>query len=106
MDLENQTTVKDVVDEHGKEDLAVVLGMNTDGVQIAAETVSLGDPSWAGPLAGVSLRLPVYHILEEQVRTQIPERLYSEKLQMMELVFDIPKIESALMDIRKAQENK
>jgi hypothetical protein len=90
MDLDNQTTIKDVVDQHGKEDMVVMLGMNADGVQIAAETESLGDPTWAGPLAGVSAGLPTYHILEEQVRTLIAALLYSEKLQMMELVSDVP----------------
>lgn len=103
MDLDNQTTIKQLVDAHGTENLVVVLGMNGEGVRVAAETVTSGDPSWAGPLAGVSLGLPVYHILEEQVRTKLPADLYAEKVQLMEMVLDVGQIEDALAELRRNQ---
>ncbi len=60
MDMENQTTLKRLVDENGADNLVVVLGAaDVEGAEIAAETVTVGDPSFAGPLSGVSLRLPV-----------------------------------------------
>ncbi|HAA04515.1 MAG TPA: hypothetical protein DCZ69_17085 [Syntrophobacteraceae bacterium] len=34
--------------------------------EVAARTVTIGDPSFAGPQAGVSLRLPVFHIVEPE----------------------------------------
>ena len=80
----------------------VVLGMPGEGLRLAAETLTTGDPSWAGPLAGVSLGLPVYHILEERVRNHVPEDIYAEKLQMMEMVLDLPRIESDLAELRAA----
>ena len=84
MDLENQAAIKSIADEIGVENLMVVLGMPGEGLRLAVETLTTGDPSWAGPLAGVSLGLPVFHILEEQVRAQVPEEVYADKLLMME----------------------
>ena len=102
MDLENQAAIKSIADEIGSENLMVVLGMPGEGLRLAAETLTTGDPSWAGPLAGVSLGLPVFHILEESVRAQVPEEVYADKLLMMEMVLDLPQIESDLADLRAA----
>ena len=86
----------------GAENLVVVLGMPGEGVRLAAETLTTGDPSWAGPLAGVSLGLPVFHILEEKVRREVPRDIYAEKLEMMEMVLDLPRIEEDLAQVRGA----
>ena len=102
MDLENQAAIKSIADEVGPENLMVVLGMPGEGLRLAAETLTTGDPSWAGPLAGVSLGLPVFHILEEKVRSQVPEDVYAEKLLMMEMVLDLEQIESDLAEMRAA----
>ena len=102
MDLENQAAIKSIADEIGSENLMVVLGMPGEGLRLAAETLTTGDPSWAGPLAGVSLGLPVFHILEETVRSQVPEDVYADKLLMMEMVLDLEQIESDLADMRTA----
>jgi betaine reductase len=74
--------------------------MPGEGVRLAAETLMTGDPSWAGPLAGVSLGLPVFHILEEKVRIKVPRDIYAEKLEMMEMVLDLPRIEGDLAEVR------
>ena len=103
MDLENQAAIKSIADEIGSENLMVVLGMPGEGLRLAAETLTTGDPSWAGPLAGVSLGLPVFHILEERVRTQVPEEVYADKLLMMEMVLDLEQIESNLAEMRAAR---
>ena len=103
MDLENQAAIKSIADEVGSENLMVVLGMPGEGLRLAAETLTTGDPSWAGPLAGVSLGLPVFHILEEKVRSQVPEDVYADKLLMMEMVLDLEQIESDLADMRTAE---
>ena len=62
MDAEAQGNVKKIAEDQGvKEDLIVVLGTsNIDGAEISAETVRVSDPSYSGPLAGVSLGLSVY----------------------------------------------
>lgn len=101
MDMERQTEIQTVVDEHGRENLIVLLGAtDMDSLALAAETVVSGDPSYAGPLAGVSLGLPVFHILEPRLRAQIPADLYEEKLGLVSMVADLPAIGEALDQFR------
>ena len=65
MDLENQQRVKDAAEKFGGDDLVVVLGSSDpEGAEIYAETVTLGDPTFAGPLAGVPLGLNVIMFLK------------------------------------------
>ena len=60
MDLQNQQRIKDAAEKFGAENCVVVLGSSdAEGAEIYAETVTNGDPTFAGPLAGVSLGLPV-----------------------------------------------
>ena len=40
------------------------------GVKLAALTLRSGDPSSAGPLAGVGLKVPTFHILEPEIMAQ------------------------------------
>ena len=68
MNFENQGVIKRLADQYGPENLTVVLGNGeANGVEVFAETVTEGDPSFAGPLAGVALKIPVYHVLEADV---------------------------------------
>ena len=81
MNFENQGVIKRLADQYGPENLAVVLGNGeANGVEVFAETVTQGDPSYAGPLAGVALKIPVYHVLEEEVMGAVPKNLREEKL--------------------------
>jgi len=59
-----------------------------------------GDPSWAGPLAGVALGLPVYHIIEPEIRDQVDPTCYEEHLKLMEIALDVDKISQALTKLR------
>lgn len=69
MDLENQNRVKEAAEKYGAENVLVLLGgAEAETAGLAAETVTAGDPTWAGPLAGVSLGLKVYHVLEEELK--------------------------------------
>jgi hypothetical protein len=75
----------------------VVLGNGeANGVEVFAETVTEGDPSYAGPLAGVALKIPVYHVLEEEVLSTVPEQLRQEKLQLSSLVIDVEAMHQVL----------
>ena len=68
MDLNSQEVIKRLADEHGADNLVVILGAPDDeSAEIAAETVVLGDPTYAGALAETQLGLSVYHVLEEDV---------------------------------------
>lgn len=56
MDLENQARVLELVEKYGKESVVVVLGgAEAEASGLAAETVTSGDPTFAGPLTGVQL---------------------------------------------------
>ena len=53
MDLENQKRVKDFAEQYGPENVVVLLGAaDSEGAGLAAETVTNGDPTFAGPLTG------------------------------------------------------
>ena len=97
MNFENQGVIKRLADQYGSENLTVVLGNGeANGVEVFAETVTEGDPSFAGPLAGVALKIPVYHMLEEDVMDQVPEKLREEKLQLSALVIDMEPMHQVL----------
>ena len=59
-----------------------------------------GDPTWAGPLAGVALGLPVYHIIEPEIKSQIAPARYEEHLKLMEIALDVDKITETLTRLR------
>ena len=101
MNFENQGIIKRLADQYGPENLAVVLGNGeANGVEVFAETVTQGDPSYAGPLAGVSLKIPVYHVLEEDVMAMVPENVREEKLQLPSLVIDVEPMQQVLKAAR------
>ena len=102
MNFENQGVIKRLADQYGPENLAVVLGNGeASGVEVFAETVTEGDPSYAGPLAGVSLKIPVYHVLEEDVMAVVPEAIREEKLQLSALVIDVEPMRQVLQAARE-----
>ena len=101
MDLENQKRVKDFADEYGAENLVVVLGAaEGEAAGLAAETVTAGDPTFAGPLTGVQLRLTVYHVCEPEMKAEFDEAVYDEQVSMMEMVLDVDDIVSEMSAIR------
>ena len=102
MNFENQGVIKRLADQYGPQNLTVILGNGeANGVEVFAETVTVGDPSYAGPLAGVALKIPVYHILEDEVMSQVPESLREEKLQLSALVVDVDPMHQVLEASRK-----
>ncbi len=93
MDLDDQANVNRLAETMGTENLIVLLGQpDANSTALFAETVTRGDPSWAGPLAGVPLGLPVYHILEPGIKAQIDPALYEEHAGLMELSADVDEI--------------
>ena len=102
MNFENQGIIKRLADQYGPEDLAVVLGNGeANGVEVFAETVTQGDPTYAGPLAGVALKIPVYHVLEQEVTELVPANLRQEKLELSALVIDIEPMHEVLRASRE-----
>jgi glycine/sarcosine/betaine reductase complex component A len=96
MDPENQDRIKSLVDEHGADDLVVVLGAaDLEALEVAAETLTVGDPAYVGPLAGVQLGLPVMHILEEDVKQNVDPAVWEEQVGLLEMTLDVEQIKRA-----------
>ena len=102
MDLSTQETIKRLADQHGADNLLVLLGApDAESAGIAAETVVLGDPSWAGPLAGVQLGLSVYHVLEDELRDAVPDDVWEEQVGLMADVLEVEAIADAVREFRE-----
>lgn len=101
MDLENQARIKELAEKYGKDDLIVVLGgAEAEASGLAAETVSAGDPTYAGPLAGVPLGLKAYHMLE--LKDDVDAEVYENQIAMMEMVLDVDAIKEEVKTYREA----
>lgn len=101
MDLENQRRVKDFTEQHGPENVVVLLGAaEGEASGLAAETVTNGDPTFAGPLTGVQLGLKVYHVCEEEIKAEFDPAVYDEQVGMMEMVLDVDDISNEMTAIR------
>ena len=78
MDLENQRRVKSLAEQYGAENTVVLLGAaEGEAAGLAAETVTNGDPTFAGPLTGVQLGLRVYHVCEPEVKAEFDPDVYN-----------------------------
>jgi glycine/sarcosine/betaine reductase complex component A len=101
MDLEDQGRIKELVEAYGKDAIVVLLGApTTDSSQIQFETVTTGDPSYAGPLAGVELGLEAYHVFEPFVKAAIEPEQYAELIETLEMGLESDEIVSKLAEIR------
>jgi len=102
MDLENQKRVKEFAEQFGPENLIVILGAaEGEAAGLAAETVTAGDPTFAGPLTGVQLGLKTYHVCESEVKEEFDEAVYEEQVSMMEMVLDVDEIVEEMSSIRE-----
>lgn len=102
MDLENQKRVKDLAEKHGPENVVVLLGgAEAESSGLACETVTNGDPTFAGPLTGVQLGLSCYHVVEPEVKNQVDAKVYEEQVSMMEMVMDVDAIIAEVKEYRE-----
>ncbi len=77
--------------------MVVIIGApDADSAELYAETVINGDPAWAGPLAGIALKLPVFHVMEPEIIKQIDPAIHEEHLSLMEIALDVEKITQGL----------
>ncbi len=101
MDLENQRRVKEFAQQYGPENLVVLLGAaEGEASGLAAETVTNGDPTYAGPLTGVQLGLTVYHVCEPEIKEEFDADIYDRQVSMMEMVLDVDDIVNEMSSIR------
>ena len=104
MDLEGQGRIKQVVEQAGAENVIAVLGANSPtAVEMTAMTLKSGDPSYAGPLAGVSLGIPSFHILEPEITAQVDPSLYERELALPLMAMDVMEVTAPLKTIREAK---
>lgn len=102
MDLEIQQRVKDLTEKFGAENIVVILGgAEAESAGLSAETVSAGDPTFAGPLAGIDLGLRVYHVVEPEMKDEFDAAVYDEQCGMMEMVLDVDEIIKEVSTVRQ-----
>ena len=103
--MQSQEAIKRLAEEHGKDKVLVLLGApDPESAEIAAETVVLGDPSYAGPLAGAQLGLVVHHVLDPEVRSEVPPDVWEEQIGVMADVLNAEALTAAVAAMRKKGE--
>ena len=101
MDLQSQARIKELAEQYGTDKLVVVLGpLDPGAVELWGETVTAGDPTYAGALAGVPLGLSVYHILEPEVKAELDPRVWDEQVSIVEMIADVEAISAAAQQVR------
>lgn len=102
MDLGIQARIKELTEKFGPENMVILLGgAEAEASGLACETVTNGDPTYAGPLAGVQLGLLCYHILEPEIKDAVDPAVYDEQVSMMEMVLDVDAIVNEVSTYRK-----
>lgn len=96
--------MKALAEQFGSDELALVLGLNQPfTLRILASTFKEGDPSYAGPLGGVALGLPSYHILE--LKDEVPQDVWEREMAFKELGMEEEEVEticSLMSEIRES----
>src|SRR5918911_2586475 len=106
MDLQSQEKISELAELHGPENLVVILGApDPESAEIAAETVVLGDPAYAGALAGAQLGLDVYHVLEDDVRADVPDDVWEDQIGVMADILEGDALTAAVAAMRAQRPN-
>lgn len=101
MDLQSQEAILRLAETHGKDNVVVILGApDPEAAEISAETVRLGDPAYAGALAGVQLGLDVYHILDDELRNDVPPEVWDEQIGVMADILEADALNAAVAGIK------
>ncbi len=102
MDLQSQEAILRLSETHGPENLLVLIGApDPEAAEISAETVVLGDPAYAGALAGAQLGLDVYHVLEEPVRQAVPDDVWEAQIGVMADILEADALGAAVAAMRE-----
>lgn len=102
MDLEDQWKISKLIAQYEKETVIVLLGCpDAESSQIQAETVTIGDPSMVGPLAGKKINLEVYHIIEDAILHAIPKEIYQKYITPYNNTIDSDSIQARMYEVRQ-----
>ena len=101
MDLENQKRIKEFVEKFGGENIVVLFGAaEAEATGLAAETVMIGDPTYAGALSGVALGLVAYHAVEPEFKEAVDAGVYDEQVGMAEMTLNVDEIIAEIKKMR------
>ena len=100
MDLDSQEQILKLSERHGQSLVVVIGAPDPESAEITAETVTRGDPSYAGVLAGVQLDLDVYHMLDDVVRAEIPDEVWESQIGVMADVLDAEALAASVAGMR------
>ena len=102
MDLRSQEEILRLAQEHDRDELVVILGApDPEAAEIAAETVVVGDPSYAGPLTEAQLGLDVRHILDDEIKGTIPEDVWEDQIGVMADILEADALTEAVAKMRE-----
>jgi betaine reductase len=97
MDLQSQEAILRLAKANDPTALIVLLGApDPEAAEIAAETVTKGDPAYAGALAGAQLGLDVYHVLDDAVKSEVPDDVWEKQIGLMADVLDAEALAAAV----------
>ena len=103
MDLHTQDAVLRLSQANDPKTLLVLLGApDPEAAEIAAETVISGDPAYAGALAGTQLGLDVWHVLDDEIKSEVPAEVWEEQIGVMADVLDGPALVEAVRSMRQS----
>lgn len=107
MDLGSQEKIKELADEHDRNELLVVLGAPDDeAAEIAAETIIFGDPTYAGALTEAQLGLDVYHVLEDDIKSEVPDDVWEEQVGVMVDALEAEDLAEAVRKMRTSDDEE
>jgi len=105
MDLGTQSRIQGLANKVGADKPLVVLGApDPESAELTALTVVSGDPTFSGPLAGVPLGLPVYHVLEDEISSAADPDVYEAQVGLMKVALDADGICVAMRRVRDGAE--
>jgi len=101
MDLESQEKILRLSQAHDPKSLVVLIGApDPEAAEITAETVVSGDPAFAGALAGTQLGLDVYHVLDDEVKAEVPDDIWDDQIGVMADVLEAEALVAAVVSMR------
>jgi hypothetical protein len=101
MDEGTQSQILEITRRSSEPPMVVLGSPDPESAELAARTVVSGDPTYTGPLAGVPLGLPVYHVLEDEVAAASDGETYEAQVGVMKLALDAETICAVTRRVRQ-----
>jgi len=102
MDLGTQAQVLEISKKAEAKPVVLLGSPDPDSTELTAMTVMSGDPTYSGPLAGVQLELPVFHVLEDAIEVASDASVYEEHVGVMKEALDADGIRATMARLRQS----